>query len=146
MLFVLLALLQAAPSPAAVPTDDPSAAVIRNSGSTNTLPYTIVVHPDGSADVTTDETAVRRTLPKEMVSGLFEKLAAANPLDALPAPHCMRSASFGTSTTIAFGGRRTPDLNCAGSPAVRDLADATSAIVHKLDLELKRLHPGMQQH
>jgi hypothetical protein len=113
-------------------------AVIRNSGSTNTRAYTIVVYPDGAADVTVGDATGHRRVAHPQTAWLFAKLEAAMPLTALPAARCMRSISFGTSTTIAFRGERTPDLNCAADPASQELARTTRVIVEQLGISVLR--------
>jgi hypothetical protein len=116
-------------------------ALIRNSGSTNTLPYTISVKPDGSAVVTVGANAPEdRRLPLDQTQALFAELRAAMPLDVLTHGHCMRSASFGTTTTVTFGGVTTPDLSCAPDPAARDLAGSVVKIVGELRLSVMRIH------
>jgi len=116
-------------------------ALIRNSGSTNTLPYTISVKPDGSAVVTVGSgTPEDRRLSLDQTDALFRGLRAAMPLSALVHGHCMRSASFGTTTTVTFGGDSTPDLGCAPDPAARELAATVVAIVSELGLSVMRFH------
>jgi hypothetical protein len=97
-------------------------ATIVNSGSTNTSGFRIAVKRSGSAEYASiprgagaqdkqPETAGRE-IPNELATNLFADLEAAKPLAALPAPHCMKSRSFGTRLTIEFGGESTPDLSC----------------------------------
>jgi hypothetical protein len=112
--------------------------VIRNSGSTNTQSYTIAVRPDGSADVTVGAVTQHRQIEHSQTAWLFAKLEAAAPLAALPAPHCMRSASFGTTTTISYRGERTPDLSCGEDPVVKELARTARAIVDRLGISVMR--------
>ncbi len=52
------------------------------------------------------------TLTHVMCNRLMQDLKAAGPLKDLPAVHCMKSVSFGTSTFIEFNGDRSPDLSC----------------------------------
>lgn len=118
-------------------------AVIRNSGSTNTAGYTIVVHPSGSADVTTDGATTSRTVGGPQVRWLFLKLRAAGPLDVLPGGHCMKSASFGSTTTVAFGGRTSPDLSCGGDAMVRELDRTANVIATQLQVGGPRLRGRM---
>jgi len=117
----------------------PSDAVIVDSGSTNTIGYTIVIHLDYSAQVTLDGALPRdATLPAADAKSLFARLAAAAPLDALTRGHCMKSASFGTSRRIAYAGKISPDLTCAGDEEARELAGAVGAIVADLGIPLLR--------
>jgi hypothetical protein len=91
-------------------------AVIVNSGSTNTSGFRIVVERSGKAESTTTPQGkqMRRKLPEALTKQLYSDLRAATPLSSLPAPRCMKSASFGTKLTIEFGGQETPDLSCGG--------------------------------
>jgi hypothetical protein len=136
---------QVQPSPSRpAPSPDGEGALIRNSGSTNTQPYTISVSPDGSAVLTVGSGAPEaRRLPPGQAEALFHALRAATPLDALAGGHCMRSVSFGTSTTVTFGGAITPDLSCAPAPAARDLAGAVDAIVAGLQIPVMRVYRSL---
>lgn len=98
-------------------------AVIVNSGSTNTAGFRIVVERSGNAEFTPaprrsgpDSGAKAepksRKVPDALVHDLYSDLDAAKPLSSLPAPRCMKSASFGTKLTIEFGAEVTPDLSC----------------------------------
>jgi hypothetical protein len=115
----------------------PGDALIRNSGSTNTAGYAIVVHPDGTADVTLGGSVTHKTIDAPQAKWLFEKLKAAMPLSGMVGGHCMKSASFGTVTTIAYDGESTPDLSCPGSADVRELARTVNIIVGQLGIPLR---------
>ncbi len=111
LLSVLIANAMASPqpSPAAVP---PNAAVIVNSGSTNISGYRIVVAPDGRATVVTPSGSRVQQLATSTAAAFFKHLAAAMPLSKLSGEPCMKSASFGSTTTIQYKGERSPDLSC----------------------------------
>jgi hypothetical protein len=120
-----------APGSAAVPKD---AAVIVNSGSTNTLPYRIVLSPDRHAIVTIgDEKRPQATLSQKAAQAFFKDLQAAMPLSKLPHQPCMKSASFGSTTYIEYKGERSPDLSCGAEGAGAKLA----ADVQRITTELK---------
>jgi hypothetical protein len=102
-------------------------ATIVNSGSTNTAGFRIAIRRSGAAEYTSvprganprtaepDKAEAEksgREIPKDLASRLFADLEAAKPLGGLPAPHCMKSKSFGSRLTIEFGGETTPDLSC----------------------------------
>src|SRR5215469_6345920 len=102
-------------------------ATIVNSGSTNTAGFRIALRRSGAAEYTSVPRGVNtrsgepekaepeksgREIPKDLAMRLFADLEAAKPLSSLPAPHCMKSKSFGTRLTIEFGGEATPDLSC----------------------------------
>jgi hypothetical protein len=120
--------------PYGVPQVEPGDVVIRNSGSTNAGGYTIVLHPDFSADVATSGGIERKTVGAAQAKWLFAKLDAAMPLGSLAVARCMKSASFGSTTTIAYRGQVTPDISCAGDAAVRELSRTVAVIVGQLDI------------
>jgi hypothetical protein len=119
------------PQPAAaVPAN---AALIVNSGSTNTRPYRIVLRPDGNALVSVDgEPAHKATLPETTAAQFFAHLAAAMPLEKMAHEPCMKSASFGSSTYVQYKGQRSVDVTCgvqgAGAKLAADVADIVSAL------------------
>jgi hypothetical protein len=115
-MFALVTLLVASaavtPQPSATPFPA-DAAVIVNSGSTNIAGYKIVVRPGGAATVVIDGAPDRDQQLSAATSGAFFKdLAAATPLSGLAAQPCMKSASFGSRTTIEYKGERSPDISC----------------------------------
>jgi len=124
------------PAPAASaparPPDDPADIVIVNSGSTNTPGYRIAIHPDASVDVRSNGTTVRKALDPALAAELRAKIASDGPLSALVSGHCMRSASFGSFTTLSYGGQTTGDLGCGASPMGADLGATVREIVAKL--------------
>jgi len=67
-------------------------------------PQALVVQRDGSQQ--------NIMLEREICQRLMADLKAAGPLNKLPAAHCMKSVSFGTSVFIEFNGVRSPDLSC----------------------------------
>ena len=126
----------ATPMPTAPP---PDAAVIRTSGSTNTAPYEIVVVPSGDATIVQSRSETHVRLASPQTRWLFYRLARAAPLDTFPAGHCMKSASFGTSTTLDWNGHHSPDLSCpGGDPALRELARIADVIVKQLGVRTQR--------
>jgi hypothetical protein len=118
--------------PYGAPPYGPDDAVIRNSGSTNIAGYVVVVHPDFSADVYSNGASEHKTASAPQAKWLFAKLGEAMPLGSLGVARCMKSASFGSSTTIAYRGQVTPDLSCGSSDATRELARTAAAIVQQL--------------
>src|SRR3954471_2569239 len=95
---------------------DDTATVI-DSGSTNSAGFRIVVQRSGKAECITKprkygpgagETSKpkQQQLSQALVNRLFSDLDAAKPLSSIPDRHCMKSASFGTTRTIEFGGQR----------------------------------------
>jgi hypothetical protein len=95
------------------------AAIIVNSGSTNSDGYRIVVPKSGKAAYSSTSrrspapsNTKTRKLPGSMITRFYADIDAAKPLSDLPAARCMKSASFGTTLTIEIGGQKTPDLSC----------------------------------
>ncbi|GAC1304863.1 MAG: hypothetical protein NVSMB21_05850 [Vulcanimicrobiaceae bacterium] len=150
-------LVQATPAPlpsATPPVDDirrgpateprminsyhPGTATIVNSGSTNAAGYRIAIRPDASADVTVAGTTERATIGAPQARWLFLKLRGARPLAELAGGSCMKSMSFGTSTTIAFDGETTPDLSCPGDATTRELGRIADVIVARLHISTLR--------
>ncbi len=143
LLLVWLLLAQSSPAPAPAPPASaspakplvaaPTDAVIRNSGSTNAAGYTIVLHPDATAELLQNGATVAKTVSKAQAAKLFDQLHATGRLDALPIGHCMRSASFGSTTTVTYAGHTSGDLGCGGGdPNVSALQTAVAAIANQL--------------
>jgi hypothetical protein len=105
-------------------------AVIVNSGSTNTLGYSITVWSDGKATVSLQPrggapgTPKPFTVPTTTTTRFFSDLAAARKANVSSGGPCMKSASFGTSTHITWQGWVSPDLDCPPSGSSGD------ALVH----------------
>ena len=114
-----------------------AAAVIVNSGSTNTAGFRIVVEKSGKATYTATRRGSSKPqtnkLSKSLAKRFFADLQAARPLTQLPSQGCMKSASFGTAMTIELDGDTTPDLNCGdhGNSRMKALIQDVSEI-HKL--------------
>ena len=146
-------LLLAASSVMAVPLPrlSPADALIQNTGSTNTRGYIIYVASSGRvryvvlpSSVWADPPGLTLTpgqVPKDQAKRLFQDIAAAMPLNSLPVRHGLRSASFGTQTTITYQGlhsagyQHSPDLTFATDPR-------TAALKADIDAITKTLHVG----
>ena len=98
-------------------------AVILNSGSTNTAGFRLAVEKSGDAEYapvprkygpqsSPPSEPTRRKLPDALVQRFYSDLESAKPIASLPRERCMKSASFGATTIIQFGGEETPDLSC----------------------------------
>jgi hypothetical protein len=123
-------------APAVMASFSPDDAVIVNSGSTNTVGYTIVVHPRGDADVYAGDSKRTEKLDPSISQDLFQKLRAAQPFSSIVAGRCMKSASFGTSTMVHYQGQTSPDLSCGASDGTaRDLMRSVGAVVEAVHLQ-----------
>lgn len=110
------------------------AAVILDTGSTNTSGYRIVVQRDGAAEYVIDHRRQKTQISKTATEAFFTALEAAMPLSSLASGHCMKSASFGSSTFAWWRGQRSPDLQCAAAPRATALYSSISGIVLELGL------------
>ena len=97
---------------------DPAVATIVDSGSTNRAGFRITVERSGAAEFTATRRRsgipddqvkpIRQTLSEDTVRRLYADLEAAKPLSSLPAVHCAKSASFGSTLTVTVGKEETP--------------------------------------
>jgi hypothetical protein len=132
------------PLMATSPPGESETATIVNSGSTNRPGFRITIDRSGAAELTVSPRkfglpgperelpeTIQRTLSRATVDRFFADLATARPFASLPPLHCMKSASFGSTMTVAFGGEQTPDLSCedGGNAAIRDLIRDANEIV-----------------
>jgi hypothetical protein len=102
---------------------------IVNSGSTNTLGFTIAVATDGSATLTMQHGTKAFHLADATLQRFLADLDAARRITTAPGSGCMKSASFGSSTRIAWQGWTSPDLEC---PAPNAQISALAADVHAI--------------
>ncbi|HEX3463678.1 MAG TPA: hypothetical protein VHS78_06445 [Candidatus Elarobacter sp.] len=121
----------ATPGPAPAYLRVPSSgneALIVNSGSTNRAGYRLRVYADGTTALQQGDVPIKKRVSATLVARFFADLKAAGPLDRLQTAHCMKSASFGSTTQIGYRGVMSPDVSCpAGSDIVRALSiDATA--------------------
>jgi len=127
------AVLSSQPMMAMVPIN---VAVIVNSGSTNTIGYRIYVSPSGEVRYVDGKGSGQGKLSPPLVKKFFQDLKKAEPLGNLSVQKsCVKSTSFGTSTTISLGSERSPDLSCPGNSKARHLKDDVSAIAKTLKVE-----------
>jgi hypothetical protein len=107
----------------------PGVAVIERSAATNLAGFSITVTRAGAATVRSGPTIRSVDLGQELARQLYADLDRAGRLGDLPTGHCMKSASFGTTTTIAYGGQRSPDLQCAHNAVERSLNEDAQTIL-----------------
>ncbi|GBE91901.1 hypothetical protein [Nostoc cycadae] len=97
-------------------------AVVINSGSTNTIGYRIYVSPTGEANYVDGKGSGKGKLPEKFTKKFFQDLKIAEPLSSLPVkPGCVKSTSFGTTTTISLGGEQSQDISCPGNQKAQKL-------------------------
>ena len=125
----------AATGPAGTTAPHPiDGATLLNSGSTNSAPYRIALHADGTAVVSVEgHTPETHTISAATAAAFFAHLKAALPLVKTPGA-CMKSASFGTSTSVLYHGNQSGDLSCPQSTHDRTLQADASAIAHEIGI------------
>jgi len=119
---------------------------IDNSGSSNTLGYSVFVRRDGAvryviAPLRTapgeEPESGSRTVDRPAAGRVFDDLAALEPFPP-GSSACMRSASFGSRTTVVWRGERSPALDCANDPVYAALRRDVMALIGQLKLQLLR--------
>jgi hypothetical protein len=135
---VLLLLAACAPS---APTVAPGGAMVMtttiqiiNTGATDSIGYRVLLGADGSASFVSGDGSGHATLPAGLFDRLQQDITAAKPLADLPTQTCMKPVSFGTSTFVAQGGDRSPDLTCPANRAAQSLKDDVAAVTAFLKL------------
>jgi hypothetical protein len=147
MKLYILALFLGISSALALAARVPDGAIIRNSGSTNTAGYVIKLWSTGKAQLQVEphfgQTRPARwfTVRPAVASAFFTDVLAARARPGTP-EHCMKSASFGTTTTVLWHGWQSPDLQCPPfSPAVQALdhdVRVVQAAAH-IDVNMRRI-------
>jgi hypothetical protein len=140
LVFLCLSTASAASAPVPYLPVPHHAAVILNTGSTNSPGYRIVVAPDGSAQWVMGATRETAQLSQKNTDALFGDLKAAMPLSQLQSAHCMKSASFGTSTFAYWEHQRSTDLQCVADPHATALYSSIQAVILELGIA-KRVIP-----
>ena len=122
---------RAPPIPFRIPKGD---ALIVNSGSTNFSGFSIGVAENGEAIYQTAAGTSRGKVAPATARWLFSHLREFFDRGAQPgnptAEACMKSASFGSTTTIALGDRATPDVSCPGDALINEL-NRTATVIEK---------------
>jgi hypothetical protein len=117
------------------------AAVILDTGSTNTLGYRVVVQRNSDVEYVIG--GVRNTMHADagQTAKLFTALTAAMPLSQLQSARCMKSASFGTSMFTYWNHQRSPDLTCPGDDRAKAVYASVSTFVDALGITRRVSHP-----
>ena len=117
------------------------AAVIMDTGSTNSPGYRIVAQRSGALEYIIG--GVRNTMHADpaATAQLFATLSAGQPLSQLASAHCMKSASFGTSLYAYWNHERSPDLTCPGDARSKAVAAGVSRFVDSLGITTRSVRP-----
>lgn len=92
-----------------------SQVTIEDTGSTNRAGLRVTFDREGHAAVQQRGGEPHDVkLSERECKQFMSDLEALGPLSALPAHHCMKSVSFGSSLFVEFNGERSPDLSCPG--------------------------------
>lgn len=107
---------------------------IRTSRSTNTQPYDLKIWSDGTgAFVPQSGATVPFKVTQSLANRFFADVRAARANPGTPG-RCMKSASFGTTTTVVWHDYTSVDLQCPPlTPAVAALAADVKAIAAKVN-------------
>lgn len=100
---------------------------ISNSGSTNTPAYEIIVWSDGRARLVTKSERRDLRIDPNVAKTFFADAKQAK-REHGTIPPCMKSASFGSTSTVLYHGWRSPDLNCPASGTLAALASDVNVI------------------
>ncbi|GCE06964.1 hypothetical protein [Dictyobacter aurantiacus] len=108
-------------------------ALIVNSGSTNTCPYTIDVALNSFATYTVCQRHGSGTLDVPQTISFFDHVLKATPLDHLPYKPCLKPISYATETTVDYAQQKSPDISCPSHDSrVTQLYDDAVSIQHAL--------------
>jgi hypothetical protein len=110
------------------------AAVILDTGSTNSLGYRIVVQRNGDAEYVRGNARATGQISADLAKQFFSDLEGGMPLSKLQTAKCMKSASFGTSLFVWWRGQRSKDLSCPGEPLTTKIAADTQRIAVALNI------------
>ena len=88
-------------------------ATIIDTGSTNRPGLQVTLDASGNAKVGSNDAEPRAVqLNSHLCKEFVNTVQSIASLHALPAAHCMKSVSFGSSLYVEYNGERSPDLNC----------------------------------
>lgn len=101
---------------------------ILNSGSTNRAAFDIAVRTGGLTRVTSDGTTREIRIDAKVAQQFLADAKAVKGMGRQAATQCMKSASFGSVSTVTYHGWRSPDLNCPVSGSLAKLASDVNVI------------------
>lgn len=104
--------------------------VITNSGSTNTPRVTLTVHKDGRGVVTIKGQQTEKIFDKGTfdISRLEHLLTQINDVSTIPNHACIKSVSFGSTTTITYKGKTSGDLSCLSNQDPKPFQDVATLV------------------
>ena len=124
------------------PVSNDILAVITNSGSTNMPGSTLSINTDGSGSLTyrkgAQEQRFQRYVDKTFAAGTFESSQLANLLaqiqdvSTIPNHNCVKSVSFGSTTTITYQGKNSGDLSCLSNADAKIFLDLRDLVLQKI--------------
>lgn len=117
------------------------AAVILDTGSTNTPGYRIVAQRDGAVEYVIGGTRNRTHASGAQATALFDALKAGMPLSQLPTARCMKSASFGTAMFVYWNHQRSPDLTCPSGSETNAVYSSVTKFVDALGIARRGMVP-----
>jgi hypothetical protein len=114
--------------------------VITNSGSTNMPGSTLTINHDGSGTLTyekevpgltlkhgTNKTFTAHTFDIGQLEQLLNEVGGA---DHIPNHGCLKSVSFGSSTTITYQGKTSGDVSCISHKDTKIHQDIAHLVLH----------------
>jgi len=141
-------------APIAAPTPTPLPATFNTSGSTNTTPFTFVIHFDGSVNITGWEPTggqISAVAPLGFTNKLYSDILANLPVSNIPTSSsvlqpgsspgsCAKPASFATTVLLTYDGLTSGDISCPASPAATQLYLDYAALENQVELILLANH------
>ncbi len=114
--------------------------VITNSGSTNMPGSTLTINRDGSGSITYEKEVPGQTL-KHVTNKAFpahtfdtgqleQMLNKVGSVDKIPNHGCLKSMSFGSTTTITYQGKTSGDVSCISHADEKIHQDIAHLVLH----------------
>jgi len=93
-----------------------SSITIKDSGSTNSAGFSLVINSDGSGTLNTDNTHLASSSIKQIPSGTLDYQTLQRNIVVIPSMQwqtsCAKSVSFGTTEVIIYDGQTSSDITC----------------------------------
>lgn len=110
---------------------------ILNSGSTNAAAFDIAVRGDGVARITANGATREIRIDAKVAQQFLADAKAVKGIAGQPA-QCMKSASFGSVSTVTYHGWHSADLNCPVSGGLVKLASDVNVITGLVSTPARR--------